>query len=358
MNRFCLMLTITNQCNLKCIYCYEGKKDTQRMHISTAQRIISERIQKFGNEALEVDFHGGEPFVNFNLIRELCEWCWKEYPSHQIKFFTTTNGTILTEEIREWLVKNKNRFAVALSLDGTLEMNYLNRGTRLSEKTIQFFYNLWPEQPVKMTVSKETLPYFSEGVKYIHSFGLKVNANLAYGIDWEKEHIKIYREELYKLADFYLQNPTIETIPIFKKHLSPILDENKIIRHCGTGKNMAAYDILGNKYPCQMFIPNSLETNRWKEISQSDFENDDSLFDDILCRGCLIHNICPTCYGNNFIERGSIGKRDKRLCDFVLAEKKALSDYKTKQILSKEIDSISQEEYLELVAAKKILEHD
>ena len=156
MNRFCLMLTITNQCNLECIYCYEGKKDGQRMHISTAQRIISERIQKYGIEDLEVDFHGGEPFINFGLIRDLCEWCWKEYPTHQIKFFTTTNGTILTEEIREWLVKNKNRFAVALSLDGTLEMNFLNRGTRLSEKTIQFFYNLWPEQPVKMTVSKET----------------------------------------------------------------------------------------------------------------------------------------------------------------------------------------------------------
>ena len=54
----------------------------------------------------------------------------------------------------------------------------------------------------------------------------------------------------------------------------------------------------------------------------------------------------------------TIGKRDKRLCDFVLAEKKVLGDFKTKQILSKEIDSISQEEYLELVAAQKILEHN
>ena len=168
MKRFCLMLTITNQCNLKCVYCYEGSKDLRRMHISTAQRIIKERIKQYGHEDLEVDFHGGEPFMNFQLIREVCEWCWTEYPSYAIKFFTTTNGTILTQEVKEWLTENKKRFAAALSLDGTLEMNHKNRGTRLSEDTIRFFCNLWPEQPVKMTVSKETLPSFAEGVKYIH----------------------------------------------------------------------------------------------------------------------------------------------------------------------------------------------
>ena len=70
-----------------------------------------------------------------------------------------------------------------------------------------------------------------------------------------------------------------------------------------------------------------------------------------------VHNICPTCYGNNFIERGSIGKRDKRLCPYIMAEKEVLSYYRIKQILKKDIADISQEEYLELAAAKKIINH-
>lgn len=357
MKRFCLMLTITNQCNLKCIYCYEGSKDLRRMHISTAQRIIRERIKLHGNEDLEIDFHGGEPFMNFQLIRELCEWCWNEFPSYTIKFFATTNGTILTQEVKEWLTENKKRFAAALSLDGTLEMNYQNRGTRLSEDTIRFFCDLWPEQPVKMTVSKETLSGFAEGVKYIHSYGLKVNANLAYGLEWENTQVETYRNELFKLADFYLQNPDVETIPIFSKHLTPILEKDIIVRHCGTGKNMMAFDVEGNAYPCQMFIPNTLDKKRWNDISNLDFENEDSLYDDVSCKKCLIHNICPTCYGNNFIERGSIGKRDKRLCPFIMAEKEALSYYRIKQILRKDVAEISQEEYLELAAAKRIITH-
>lgn len=327
------------------------------MYISTAQKIISDKIQKCNYEDLEIDFHGGEPFINFQLIRELCEWCWNEYPSYPVKFFTTTNGTLLNSEIKEWLTQNRKRFVVALSLDGTLEMNMINRGAKLSEETIRFFCDRWPEQPVKMTISKETLSNLAEGVKYIHSFGLKVNVNLAYGIDWEEKYVDIYQNELYKLADFYLNNPDIETIPIFSKCLATVLDENIIVRHCGTGKNMTAFDVDGNAYPCQMFIPNTLDKKQWREISNLDFVNDDSLFEDISCNECYIHNICPTCYGNNFIERGAIGLRDKKLCNFIIAEKKVLSYFKVKRLLRKDIDAISKEEYLELAAAKLILQH-
>lgn len=358
MSRFCLMLTITNECNLKCRYCYESSKNKLRMQLDTAKRIISERIEKHDQEELEIDFHGGEPFMNFQLIKDLCEWCWENYPTRILRFFTTTNGTMLSDGIKNWLTENKKRFAAALSLDGTPDMNHLNRGVRLSEDAIRFFSEMWPEQPVKMTISKETLPHFSDGVKYIHSFGLKVNANLAYGIDWEEKEVVTYRDELQTLADYYLQNPHLNPLPIFSKSLTPILDKDRIIRHCGTGKNMMAFDIEGNGYPCQMFIPNSLDPDQWKNVASLDFKNDDSIYGDVECQGCLIHNICPTCYGNNYIERGSIGVRDKRLCSFIMAEKKVLSYYRIKQILARDIDTISKEEYLELSAAKKIMEHN
>lgn len=355
-NRFCLMLTVTNQCNLKCVYCYEGHKDVQKMSLDTAKNILLNGMERYADCELEVDFHGGEPFLNFKLIKELCEWCWAEFPMRNIRFFATTNGTLINGEIRQWLEKNSHRFAVALSLDGTLEMNLCNRGTALSDEVVRFFHRLWPEQPVKMTISRKTLHSMSDGIFFIQSFGLKANANLAYGIDWKDEDAEVYGMELKKLIDYYCDHPNVAPLSLFEKSLIPALDKEMTIKQCGTGRNMAAYDVEGNIYPCQMFIPNTLDKNKWKEISEINFTKDISLFGNDECQGCVIHNICPTCYGDNYLKRGRIGARDKKLCKLMKTEKLAACDYKIRTLLAKSPDRLTKTDYLELAASKKIID--
>jgi len=90
--------------------------------VSTFERAVSENI-----EYVEILFHGGEPFMAYKRIREICEWLWaREWPVNYI-CYATTNGTLIHGEIKEWLLKNKHRFCLGLSLDGTRDMHNRNR---------------------------------------------------------------------------------------------------------------------------------------------------------------------------------------------------------------------------------------
>ena len=127
--------------------------------------------------------------------------------------------------------------------------------------------------------------------------------------------------------------------------LVSILKPYSLARHCQAGQSFHAYDIDGKKYPCHVFSGNTLKSNEWEKVSCVDF-HDDSMFDDPDCKECPIHNICPTCYGMNFIERGSLYSRDKNMCKFIIAEKIATCKLYKHRIMSKDINDISEQEYL------------
>lgn len=115
-------LYMTEACNLNCVYCYEHKKGTAIMPMNIAQegiRSTFERAIRDNIEYVEILFHGGEPFLAFERIKEICDWIWtQEWPVKYI-CYATTNGTLIHGEIRNWLLENKDRFILGLSLDGT-----------------------------------------------------------------------------------------------------------------------------------------------------------------------------------------------------------------------------------------------
>lgn len=351
-----ILLTITNKCNLNCIYCYEGMKNSKEMSFEIAKGIIEKELGEDENGIHLIEFHGGEPFLNFSLMKQVCEWFWNTYPNSSTHFFATTNGTKITNVVRKWLENNKDKITLGLSLDGTPDMNMCNRGCKMSIEILDFFHKLWPEQNIKMTVSKKTLPFLSDGVIYAHEWGFPVSVNLAYGLDWQESEIETYAKELMKLVDYYVEHPEIEKCSIFSKSLTPVLKPYEIKRHCQAGRTFRAYDVDGLYFPCHVFSTNTLELEKWNKISNRDFENDESLYEDLTCRNCTIHNICSTCYGMNFIERGHPGKRDKRICGFIFQEKLALCELKKREILRKKLNDISELEYLELKSIQKIMD--
>lgn len=356
-NQQTLILTITNRCNLNCTYCYESSKNNLQMSLETAKKIILEAFDKTEYDRLEFDFHGGEPLLNFPLIRELCEWTWSEKRSFPYRFFGSTNGTLLNPEIKKWLSDNKDRICLGLSLDGTPEMNLMNRGCVIKDEDIDFFVTNWPSQTIKMTVSKNTIETLSDGIIYAHKKGFGVSVNLAYGIDWDNCLVDIYKRELNKLIDYYIDNPKVQPCSIFEKNLSSMYLTLPNNRCCGAGKQLKAYDTEGNSYPCHMFSPNTLEVEQWYHIMNNDFFTNESIYDDKNCVDCKIYKICPTCYGMNFLERQDIGIRDKRRCPYIKVEKEVLCNYKMKLIMSKKINLITEAEYLELSAVKELLHY-
>ena len=102
-------LYMTEQCNLKCIYCYEHIKRDKVLPFEVAKdAIIStfKRAREENVEYVEILFHGGEPFLAFDMIKKICEWLWSREWSCKYICFATTNGTLVHGEIKEWLLKN------------------------------------------------------------------------------------------------------------------------------------------------------------------------------------------------------------------------------------------------------------
>ena len=91
------------------------------MSFAKAKNIIQEQIEALDDEyeAVEIQFMGGEPLLEFPLIKECAKWLWSTpITDKQIMLFAPTNGTLLTDDMNEWFAKNKDRIHLGLSFDG------------------------------------------------------------------------------------------------------------------------------------------------------------------------------------------------------------------------------------------------
>lgn len=316
---FSLSFVVTHECNLRCVYCYENNRDTLNANAEQIKSIISQYLNDSKLHEVYIDFFGGEPWLKFKLIKEICEWTWSKKWANKYLFFTTTNGTLIHGEIKEWLRNNKNRFWCGLSLDGRKETHDKNRSNSFDKIDLDFFLECWPNQTVKMTISKYSINSLFEDIVYIQQKGFKVaGTNFAEGIDWSDEkYITILSRELEKLTKFYLDHPEFEVAPIINIPIQNCEHSPKTRKWCGTGGNMALYDIDGKKYPCQFFTPMTITDEKFKEVKDLDF-NDENLFLDQHCyKNCYFHNICSNCYGANFLLNGKLNERDKTKCNLV-----------------------------------------
>lgn len=344
-----IYITTNVQCNLRCVYCYEDKSGTEVFDIDKAKKRLKTDLSEKKDDTVFINLHGGEPFLVFDKIKELCEWAWQQnFPQHFV-FFATTNGTKVHGRIKDWLYENKNRFVAGLSLDGTREMHNANRSNSFDLIDLDFFSKTWPKQTVKMTVSPLSLRTLAEGIIFIKSKGFeRLNVNLAYMIDWDKpEYLLIYYRELMKLCEYYKEHPNhIENCSIFDKRFAVLNDENAETRKwCGIGTEMEVYDVDGKKYPCHLLFPNVCGKEKSSNCNNIDFENPNEY---IMgeCLSCPIYPICPTCYASNYIERGKIGLRDMSLCRLEKVRTLVVAKYQYERIVNsnENLNNLSPEE--------------
>lgn len=102
-----LYLKVTEQCNLNCSYCYERNIDhsvgRRAMDLQTAIKAINNYIINRGHHELNVCFFGGEPLLNYSLIRDIIVH-FQIIPFVKIGFAVTTNGTLLTKEMTDFFI--------------------------------------------------------------------------------------------------------------------------------------------------------------------------------------------------------------------------------------------------------------
>lgn len=343
------MLMITHACNLNCTYCYESFKSSNMMDSELAKSILLKELEFIKNstdfDELEVDFMGGEPLLNFSLIKHVVEWFENINQEVPYVFFTTTNGTLMTNEIETWIRLRKNRFIMSLSYDGTPEMQMENRGKNNMIRPI-FFKETWPFQPLKMTLSQETLSTFASGVIALQRQGYAVDAVLAQGISWTKKDAKEFRNQLSILKEFYLCEREFKPIDILAKSLKGLcLSDQYQCKFCGSGTHMITYDTDGEAYPCHMFTPLVLGKHALK-LSESTLA-DTATLSDSGCDPCILRQWCPTCYGFNLRYRNNLHERDKTWCIMMQEHVQAVCEFQI-EYYHQRIDELKAEDMLEL----------
>lgn len=332
-----ITLTLTEACNLKCTYCYETNKTPKTMTLDTAIAII-EREMSSADGPMTFDFFGGEPFLQFPLMKKICEYTWaKEWNNVDYKFFVSTNGTLFTKEIKAWLEQHREQFWCGLSYDGTPQMQDINRSQSACMIDLDFFARNWPTQGIKMTISRETLPKLAEGVIFLHEKGFHVNCNLAYGPDWsDYSWEKTLNEQLSCLIEYYLAHPNVKPCSMLDMEIAFVSDaaEKEYTKWCGAGTSMRVYSCDGVCYPCHFFEPMSIGDELAQKSLNIDFSKPAQLMDPD-CRGCCLLPICPTCYGSNYAATGDVTKKDKDMCRLTKAQAVANSYFKYRLLSTK-----------------------
>lgn len=112
-----LVLTLTGECNFRCRYCYASEQEKRFMSVRTAVEAV--RLAEKGGAFFILQFTGGEPLLNFPVIRAAVRYC--EDRRLPVRFQIQTNGSLLTRDMVRWMYRHG--VAVGVSLDGRPSVN-------------------------------------------------------------------------------------------------------------------------------------------------------------------------------------------------------------------------------------------
>lgn len=317
------MLIISEQCNMRCRYCYEFNKNKNIMKFDKAVEIIDKELEKISSkDSVLIEFFGGEPFLNFSLIKQVTEYMENKYvigKNMKVSYSAVTNGTLLTDRIKEWLLSKKEKFEVVLSLDGYKEVHDINRkmadGSGSFERIDLDFFKKLNHKNVSMTVSVKSVPYLAESVIWIEKNGFICQAEFAIGDVWNDESIKILNRELDILVDHYSSDEFSETIPclFLRKRIDMIFNPyNSNFRPCGICRESLCYDVNGNIAPCNgmSFVSVGDKAVEFEKLKDGDF----ILSEENVCKSCRYVRLCKTCYAANYHFTGDFNKQSKEWC--------------------------------------------
>ena len=319
--RFAPYICLTHNCNLNCIYCYQKHDSHSRMTYETSVKVIDwifANVPTFTN-GIEISFIGGEPLLEFELIKKIVAYVSSKKTNQKYIFYATTNGTLLTTEMKSWFVANKEIFYLGLSIDGTPATHNHNRSNSYDKIDINFFKTTWPNQGVKMTLSEYSLYHLAENIEYIHSLGFKEigGVNLFEGtFDWSDEkYIALLIPQLKELVDFYVEHDDLEINQMLNKRIDICEIKNRNRKKwCGIGDGTNFFDIDGKMYPCPFVTPMTFDSKDMDDILCTDFTRANNFIDDDCFNNCYIYPICPFCAGANYLNSKTFKIRDKSKC--------------------------------------------
>jgi uncharacterized protein len=324
-----LCLHIAHDCNLACRYCFaeegEYQGDRALMSYEVGKQALDFLIKSSGNRKnLEVDFFGGEPLMNFQVVKDLVIYGREQEKIHNKKFrFTlTTNGVLLNDDIIEFA--NKEMSNVVLSIDGRKEVHDHMRPSRNGKGS----YDLILPKFEKLAESRNQNNYFvrgtfthnnldfSEDVKHLAELGFKQISvepvvslpEESYAIK-EEDIPKVY-EEYDKLARYILEKKKEGNdfnFFHFKIDLAGGPCVAKRLSGCGSGTEYLAVTPWGDLYPCHQFVGEKdyLMGNVFDGVQRTDIRTE--------FKGCNVYSKdkCKNCFAKFYCSGGCAANSHK-----------------------------------------------
>ena len=329
-----LCLHIAHDCNLACRYCFaeEGEYHGRRalMTYEVGKKALDFLVANSGNRInLEVDFFGGEPLMNWQVVKDLVAYGREQEKIHDkhFRFTITTNGVLLNDEVQEFV--NKEMDNVVLSLDGRKDVNDRMRPFRNGKGSYDLivpkFQKLAKSRNqeryyVRGTFTRDNLD-FSNDILHFADLGFKqMSIEPVVGEESDpyairEEDIPVINEEYDKLAKIMIEREK-EGKGFNFFHFMIDLDGGpcvaKRLSGCGSGTEYLAVTPWGDLYPCHQFVGQVefLMGNVDEGIVRPEIADDFrscNVYSKDKCRDCFAKFYCSGgCMANSYNFHGTI----------------------------------------------------
>lgn len=317
-----LCLHVAHTCNLNCSYCFasQGRYSGERavMSFETGKQALDFLIANSGDRHnLEVDFFGGEPLMNFEVVKQLVAYARsvEKEAGKNFRFTLTTNGMLIDDDVIDFA--NKEMSNVVLSLDGRKEIHdryrvdYLGRGSW--ERIVPKFQKLVQARGGKNYYMRGTFthanPDFLEDIKVMLDLGfdeLSMEPVVCAPDDpsaLNESDLEIVKKQYEELAEL-MRKRRAEGRPFTFYHYMIDLSGGpciyKRISGCGSGTEYMAVTPWGDLYPCHQFVGDEKFKlgNIWEGVTNHEMQEE--------FRGCNVYARpeCADCWAKLYCSGG------------------------------------------------------
>ena len=329
-----LCLHIAHDCNLACRYCFaeEGEYHGRRalMSFEVGKQALDFLIANSGNRRnLEVDFFGGEPLMNWQVVKDLVKYGREQEKKHgkNFRFTLTTNGVLLDDEVMEFC--NREMANVVLSIDGRKEVHDFMRPFRKGKGS----YDLIVPKFRKFAESRNQDKYYVRGTFTRHNLDFAKDVLHLADLGFKQisvEPVVALPEEEYALREEDIPQICEEydrlAAEMIKRHREGkefnffhfMIDLTggpcvyKRLSGCGSGTEYLAVTPWGDFYPCHQFVGEEafLMGNVFDGLKASELQEEFkgcNVYAKEKCRNCFAKFYCSGgCAANAYKFHGSI----------------------------------------------------
>ena len=329
-----LCLHIAHTCNLNCSYCFasQGKYHGDRaiMSYEVGKRALDFLIENSGTRRnLEVDFFGGEPLMNFQVVKDLVAYARsvEKEKGKNFRFTLTTNGVLVDDDVIEWA--NQECSNVVLSLDGRKEIHDRFRvdyaGNGSWEKIVPKFQRFVEARSGKEYYMRGTFthanPDFLKDIQQMLDLGfteLSMEPVVCAAGDpsaLTDEDLPIVLEQYEKLAQLMLERDKQGRPFTFYHYMIDLAGGPciyKRISGCGSGTEYMAVTPWGDLYPCHQFVGEERFKlgNIWEGVTNQEIQNEFAacnVYAHPECRDCWARLYCSGgCAANAYHTTGAV----------------------------------------------------